>query len=374
MKNYTDSTQDIPNLLIVDDVLANLKVLGEILKKEGYKVRPVPTGQLALEVAQKEKPDLILLDIMMPIMDGYEVCSRLKKDKTLRDIPVIFISALNETDDIVRALNSGGADYITKPFQAEEVKARVATHIKLYQQSKKLIELNAIKNKFFSIIAHDLKSPFTGLLGLSELMVTDNQDLTLSEFRQYSNSMHRTVVNIYKLLENLLEWAQVQNNSLSFDPKEIDLRELFSECVASIEQSALQKEVTIINEIPAGQKVCADEKMLNSILGNLLSNALKFSRRNGTIVGKAKADDDGMIEVSIADTGVGMPESMIQKLFKLGERVSNIGTDGELSTGLGLLLCKEFVEKHNGKIWVESQVGGGSVFHFTLMDCDNSDF
>jgi CheY-like chemotaxis protein/uncharacterized protein YndB with AHSA1/START domain len=149
MTNANEFIRNIPNILIVDDVSTNLKILGAILKNEGYKVRPVPNGILALQVAEKEKPDLILLDIMMPDIDGYEVCRRLKESPKLRDVPVIFISALSEPDDIVKALNSGGVDYITKPFRADEVKARVAMHLKLFQQSKEIEELKAAKYQLF---------------------------------------------------------------------------------------------------------------------------------------------------------------------------------------------------------------------------------
>ena len=170
MDNNNYLLNNTPNILIVDDVPANLKVLGDMLKSEGYKVRPVLSGMQAIQVAEKEKPDIILLDVMMPDMNGYEVCKLLKENKNLCDIPVIFISALSDTADIVKALNSGGVDYISKPFQGEEVRARVATHIKLYLQNKELQKLNAEKNKFFSIIAHDLRGPLGGLMGLAEII------------------------------------------------------------------------------------------------------------------------------------------------------------------------------------------------------------
>ena len=173
MRNENESRNHVPVILIVDDIPDNLKVLGELLKNNGYKVRPVPNGKMALQVAEKEKPDLILLDIMMPDMDGFEVCRRLKENEYLNDIPIIFISALNDTKNIIKAFTSGGIDYITKPFQAEEVSARVATHLKICWQKNELHRLNIEKDKFFSILAHDLRNPFGGFMKLTEMMVDD---------------------------------------------------------------------------------------------------------------------------------------------------------------------------------------------------------
>jgi len=206
--NYdTMINQNIPDILIVDDVAANLKVLGDMLKADGYKVRPVPNGSLALQVAEKEKPDLILLDIMMPDMDGYEVCRRLKEHKTLNDIPVIFISALNDTNDIVKALKTGGVDYITKPFQSEEVSTRIATHLKIRQQNQELQKHLADKDRFISILAHDLKNPFNALLGLSDLLLKNIREYDLDRIESFMSIIHKTAESTYSLLEDLLIWA-----------------------------------------------------------------------------------------------------------------------------------------------------------------------
>jgi two-component system sensor histidine kinase/response regulator len=202
MNNDMVTNADIPDILIVDDTPANLLLLGQILKDNGYKVRPVPSGSMALQVAEKEKPDLILLDIMMPEMDGFEVCSRLKKNEDLKDVPIIFISALNNTNDIVKAFKSGGADYINKPFQAEEVIARVTTHLKIYQQRKELQEINATKDKFFSIIAHDLRGPLSGFMSLTEMMADESFNLTSDEKKELTVDLSHSARNIYNLLEN----------------------------------------------------------------------------------------------------------------------------------------------------------------------------
>jgi len=237
---------------------------------------------------------------------------------------------------------------------------------KIITTNKELEKLNSEKDKLFSIIAHDLRSPFHGLLGLTELMAKDSHEMSFEEITNYSGSLHEMVVNLYSLLENLLEWAQFQKGSLAFMPKALNLSDIFSQCIDSTKQRAIQKEIIILNEIPETLKIYADEKMINSVLRNLLSNSVKFTRKNGIVVGKAREIEEGMVEISVTDSGVGIPRNTMAKLFKLGEKVGSKGTANELSTGLGLVLCKEFVEKHGGRIWVESKESIGSTFFFTV--------
>jgi len=239
---------------------------------------------------------------------------------------------------------------------------------KIITTNRELEKLNSEKDKLFSIIAHDLRSPFHGLLGLTEVMATDIHEMSSAEIIKYSNSLHESVVNLYSLLENLLEWAQFQKGSLAFMPKALNLSYIFSQSIDSTKLRALQKGITIINEIPETLKIYADEKMINSVLRNLLSNSVKFTRKNGIVVGKAREIEEGMVEISVTDTGVGIPGNTMAKLFKLGEKVGRKGTANELSTGLGLVICKEFVEKNGGRIWVESKENIGSTFYFTLQN------
>jgi signal transduction histidine kinase len=373
MKNDPVSKNKIPNILIVDDIPANLKVLCDILKGDGYKVRPVPNGPLALQAAVKENPDLILLDIMMPDMDGYEVCRLLKENKNLCSIPIIYISALNDTNDIVKALTSGGADYITKPFKAEEVKARVATQLKIHNQSKELIELNATKDKFFSILAHDLRGPLGNFMVLTEMMADESQFLTPDETKGFMQDLKNTSRNIYNLLENLLEWSRMQRGQTAFKPKKLALAEVVTDCVKLVDDSARKKIIDIIVDIPIDKEVFADINMLQCVLRNLISNAIKFTRRGGSINLSAKPVDNGLIEIAVKDTGIGIKPEMVENLFRYNTNSSRKGTEDEPSTGLGLLLCKEFVEKHGGKIRVESDPDGksgetGSTFYFTIQE------
>ena len=365
--------EDIANILIVDDVSANLKILGFILKKEGYKVRPVPNGTLALQAAEKEKPDLILLDVMMPDMDGFEVCRRLKEDPKLADIPVVFISALNDTNDIVNALKAGGVDFITKPFRAEEVIARVKTHLKLYQQSrtlqeqsKKLQELVATKDKFFSIIAHDLRGPLGGFMSLTELLADDSFEITPSEQKKMNLDLYKSSRNLFNLLENLLVWARMQQGQIVFNPVQINLKELVSESIRAMEDAIRKKEIRMTARLTENQNVYADSNMLLSIVRNLISNAIKFTPNGGSVTVSSYFTENNTSVVVVKDTGIGMNSTMTANLFRLNVNNSRPGTEGEQSTGLGLLLCKEFVEKHGGEIWVESVEGSGTSFYFTI--------
>ena len=378
MKNDEVSDPIVPIILIVDDVPANLKILANLLEHEGYAVRPVLSGAHALESAEKEKPDLILLDIMMPDMDGFEVCRLIKENQNLNDVPIIFISALNSTKDIVRALTTGGVDYITKPFRAEEVKARAATHLKLSRQrneiEKQKIELqklNATKDKFFSIIAHDLRGPFSGFLGLTEIMVEGLSDMTMDEIQEIAEGMKNSATNLSRLLENLLQWAQVQRGLIPFNPKSVALLTIVNDSLEILYEAAINKGIDINCDISDNIKVFADSILVQTVIRNLVSNSIKFTNKGGKISISAKVADDNSVEIAIKDTGIGMSNTILENLFRLDAQTGRKGTQGEPTTGLGLMLCKEFVEKHGGKLWVESDSEGksgviGSTFYFNI--------
>lgn len=233
-------------------------------------------------------------------------------------------------------------------------------------KNQELQKLNAEKDKFFSIIAHDLRSPFSGFLGLTEVMAENTEIFSQAELADFSRSLNESAKHLSQLLENLLEWSQMQKGSINYTPNELSLSAIISENMEQINQRAIQKGITIRSEVLENQKVFADERMINTILRNLLSNAVKFTRSGGEVTIGSKVINNDRIEISVQDTGIGIPEVNVAKLFKLDEKVSTIGTDNESSTGLGLLLCKEFVEKHAGKIWVESELGKGSTFSFSL--------
>ncbi|MCK9209970.1 MAG: PAS domain-containing sensor histidine kinase [Ignavibacteriaceae bacterium] len=249
-----------------------------------------------------------------------------------------------------------------------DITERKRVELLIQRQNNELQELNATKDKFFSIIAHDLRSPFQGFLGVTEMMNENIGEFSTEQIVKFIGELNKSAQNLYKLLQNLLDWAQLKKGSFSFTPEEFSLSKTVSTNIEQINKRAIRKGITIINEVPGEQKVFADERMINSILGNLLSNAVKFSRKEGKVTVKAKTISNGTVEIAVGDTGIGMSERVVNKLFKIDEKVGKTGTDGELSTGLGLLLCKEFVEKLGGKIWVESEEGKGSTFYFTLQE------
>jgi PAS domain S-box-containing protein len=247
-----------------------------------------------------------------------------------------------------------------------EITERKLVEEEIKRSNEQLKKLNAEKDKFFSIIAHDLKSPFNGFIGLTALMADRTEEFSKDECIENGLLLNKSARNLYKLLENLLEWSQMQKGSISFDPKEINLSTIISQNIETITQRALQKGITILNEIPEAERVYADNDMLNSVMRNLISNSVKFTKRDGKVIIASKMIEGKMLEISVSDTGMGISANDVNRLFKIEEKVSSKGTDGESSTGLGLLLCKEFVEMHGGKIRVESEEGKGSTFYFTL--------
>lgn len=358
-------TNKIPDILIVDDVSANLNVLSDILKTKGYKVRPVPGGEMALKAIEKVKPDLILLDIMMPDIGGLEVCRRLKENNKFNDIPILFISALSDNADIVEALKCGGVDYITKPFMAEEVLARVDVHLKIFQQQNELKQLNTEKDKFFTIIAHDLRSPFNGFLGLTEMLANNFKNITIEDLQALSKQMYSSAGNLYRLLTNLLEWAKMQRGLTEYKPENINLTEIINETDELFTETSAHKGINLIKDTSGDFIVSADKFMTKTIIRNLVSNALKFTDKGGSVKVSAKTVN-GKVEISVKDTGIGMDKELLDNLFILGIKSSRKGTDLEPGTGLGLLLCKDFAEKQKGELNVTSEEGKGSEFIFKM--------
>jgi PAS domain S-box-containing protein len=248
----------------------------------------------------------------------------------------------------------------------QNINHRKRAEDKILRQNEELIKVNAEKDKFFSIIAHDLKGPFQGFIGLTELMSGSIDEMDKDELQSIIRTLNITAKNLYELLDNLLNWAVVKRGHKKFDPQKLNLTSLLDDVREIVDHMADQKGILLTNSIPTELNVLADKESLRTIFRNLVSNAIKFTPNGGSVSLKAYANDKGYVVVSVADTGIGMPDQIKKNLFSISTKVSRPGTNNEPSTGLGLILCKELVEKHGGTIWVESHEGQGSTIYFTV--------
>lgn len=356
-----------PLILIVDDIEANIQLLATILTGNGYDIAVAYSGTEALDSVAAYKPDLILLDIMMPGMDGFQVAKILKGKEATKDIPIIFLTAKADITDITKGFELGANDYVTKPFQSQELLARVNTHLKLKFTMEELVEMNNIRNKFFSIIAHDLKNPFSGILGLAEMLAQDADKLDLSEIKNTREVMLKSAKILYELLENLLEWSRSQLGTIEFKQHPLDVKEYIEKAISIYRLKADQKNITLRSFVTVQDMVYADNYMLNTILRNLIGNAIKFTNEEGIIlVGATSCDNPSFIKFYVRDNGIGIPKENQDKIFRLDTKYVRMGTKNEIGTGLGLILVRELVERHGGMVWFESEEGKGTTFYFTL--------
>lgn len=236
----------------------------------------------------------------------------------------------------------------------------------ILHKNEMLHTLLAEKDKFFSIISHDLRSPFASIVNLLEYMAEKTETMSEEEIKEFAQSAYQTSKSTFNLLENLLEWSRLQRNVMPFEPIQINLHEFVGSCDITTLQMAQQKDISLTFDIPNGVLIKADENMLRSILRNLITNAIKFTQKGGNVGVKASKVTPSFVTIAVQDNGIGMEKSRQEMLFKIDTKVSRPGTEGELSSGLGLILCKEFIEKHNGDLWVESEVNKGSTFYFNI--------
>jgi two-component system sensor histidine kinase/response regulator len=379
-----------PLIFIVDDNENNLQVLGNQLLEQGFDVSLANNGFEALEVLEVgDLPDLILLDIMMPGIDGIEVCKKIKANTRTQNVPVIFLTAKSDVSDIVFGLESGGVDYITKPFNPTELLARINNQLEikfskdeiesknkelamlndaltksrklLKAKNKELNELNNAKDKFFSIIAHDLKNPLQALLLTSDLMERYIDDVDIKKIREKTKNMKDATKQIIDLLNNLLQWSRSQTGRIKFEPEIVDFYTISDNILSLFKNQASAKSIIIHSAIPESTLIKADYNMLYTVVRNLVSNAIKFTKNGGAVKLSCRKENNYLV-IDIADSGIGIDEVNIKKLFRIDSTYTRSGTNKEQGTGLGLLLCKDFVEKHNGKLTVKSEVGVGTTF------------
>ncbi|MGL5016065.1 MAG: hybrid sensor histidine kinase/response regulator [Bacteroidales bacterium] len=361
-------------ILIVDDTETNVLLLLTILRKSGFQLHTASNGLEALEKVATFRPDLILLDVMMPVMNGYETITKLKENPETADIPVMFLTALNDTENLVKGFSLGASDYIGKPFRREELLTRINYHLKLLdakrtiqRQNLELERLIYARNKLYSIISHDLRSPIAGIKMLSEAI---NSSLPEGDAREgllpLVNMLGKSADEVYDLLDNLLSWTRSQTGRIAYHPESIMLSQLVDTVVDMLTPLALGKGVLLkLGFIDPNLTVLGDEEMLKTIVRNIISNAIKFSFPEGVIELNV-SEEGGVVTVSVSDQGKGIPADKQSELLNDSTHFTTFGTGQEKGSGLGLLLCKEFVNNHGGKLWFESQEDKGTTFFFTL--------
>lgn len=494
-------------ILVVDDTPELLDIMSRALRKADYQIVTAKNGAECLQMLENEKPDILLLDVILPDVNGIELAKSIKNIPKYTSVYIILISSFRTSSEhISEGLENGADGYLVKPVENRELLARVASacrilttereskdayekyhalfsamhegvylHEMIYDENGKAIDYRIIeanpasekhlgikpeqavgklatelynlpkapnlerynqvtqtgnpvsfenhdvrmnkyihisaysakngrfatvfqditnqkladeklriknealqktiteKDKFLSIIAHDLRSPFNGFLGLTRMIDEKLPTLSQAEIQEMVSNMRKSASNLFILLGNLLQWAQMQKGSIGFEPEQINLYPLIDNILTLEAGKAKAKNISIFLEVPANISVYADSNMLQSVIRNLLSNALKFTPRNGQIYISAEAGQNETTTLSVKDTGIGMDETMLLNLFRLDGNTSRKGTENEESTGLGLLLCKEFIEKHKGTIEVNSQVLNGSTFCITLPSNPASD-
>ena len=350
-------------ILVVDDDPKILSLLLRYLENMGLRVLSSLSGEDALALAGTEALDLILMDVLMPGLDGFEVCRRLKMDEATRHIPIVFMTALDDPQSKINGFEAGGIDYVTKPFQQQEVLVRIAIHLNLESQRKELARLNKEKDSFFSLIAHDMRHALVPMIGLSDLLSDEYGNV--ENVHAVARKMDDYVKQANRLLENLLYWSSLQINNVSFHPRHFDLHNVLLELRGLLRSYARQKDIDFGDEIPSGSFVFADQEMIRIVFRNLIMNGICFTSHGGRLSCAARELED-CLEVELRDSGVGIPEENMRKLFQIDRKFSTVGTGGEHGSGLGLILCKELLKKNNGEIRIESQVGEGTTIFLTL--------
>ena len=355
-------------VLIVDDITENITLLRKMLKQESYAVMAAKSGASALKMISVKTPDLILLDIMMPDMDGFETCAELKKNPDTAEIPVIFISAKDEMDSVLKGFDLGAVDYIVKPFHHQEVLARVNVHLQLQsfiESRDGLIRTleNTIKmrNDFFAGLSHELRTPLNAIIGYSDILQDDFDGETLSDLKKISQAGSY----LMKIIDNILDFSKIEADKMPVNVEEVDLPAFMNAIVSNVDclvkKNANQLHLDHTN-LP--DQIFTDELRLQQIMLNLLSNACKFTK-NGQISIRF-LQSESTFQIFVSDTGIGLSTQQIGRLFHPYTQAHDDINKKYGGTGLGLALSKRFCQMLKGDLTVTSQLGQGSTFVVSL--------
>ena len=343
-------------ILIVDDRPDNLRLLSQILVGQGYEVRKAINSSTAFMGVQTFIPDLILLDITMPGLNGYEVCQKLKSDRAYKHIPIVFLSASQDTTDKVKAFEVGGVDYITKPFQVAEVLARVKTQIKIKR-------LNQMRENLSRAIVHDLKNPLSVITLTSSSL--ERRKCLEGKNLEALQTISSTARRLDSLLNDLLMITKMDADRLVLHKTEADVNNLINSIIARFKVVAQTQNIDLISNLPSfSQNISVDVNLFQRTIENLLSNALKFSPVDSEVIVRVTSPQSFKVKISVIDRGIGVKPELHQKIFEsynTGEYINGVS-----QIGLGLSFCRMTVDAHNGKIWVENNHPRGAIFNLEL--------
>jgi K+-sensing histidine kinase KdpD len=363
------------DILVVDDAPANLQLLFGMLKDRNYRVRPVPSGRIALAAAKAQPPDIVLLDVNMPEMNGYEVCKALKEDETLRSVPVIFISALTEPFDKLQAFSAGGVDYVTKPFHLDEVRVRIETHLAMQQLRAKLVEQNRelvvanerlraleeTRNLLACAMVHDLKNPLAALLSSAEYLL--RREAVDGEAREVVEEMLSSSHGLHRIILNMLDITRIEDVELVARRRVATLGEIVERGQVAARLAMRMKGHRLTVETEAEREVEVDPDLVSRVIENLLDNSLKYAPRGSEICLSVHADDGRGCTLQVADQGRGIPPDQRERIFERYARLDReLEVHSRTSRGLGLAFCRMAVRAHGGEIWVEDHASTGAAF------------
>jgi two-component system sensor histidine kinase/response regulator len=356
-------------VLVVDDLPRNVQLVGSILTRKGYEVLFATSGEAALERLNARLPDLVLLDLMMPGMDGLEVCRRIKKDPRTLHLPVIFLTAANESDLAAKALTEGAVDFISKPFNTAELLARVRTHVDLKRTRDELERIISQKNELMSAVAHDLKNPISSVR-FSAFMLRDEGLKAPDPRAELVDTILDSCDGLLKFIQDRLERDAAESKLSQLQLEAVDVEEIIGQIIRQnlATAHAKQQSLTCANDLTGLPPVRADFHALGQVLGNLVSNAIKFSLP-GTSVRIEAALEQGTMDrmrITVHDQGPGLTVADCKDLFKPYQRLSARPTGGESSTGLGLSIAHDMITEMGGTIDFHSEVGRGASFWITL--------
>lgn len=360
-------------ILVVDDVSSNVLLLKALLGREHYQIVTAMNGPDALGMVRAEKPDLILLDVMMPGMDGFQVAETLRGEEEVKDIPIIFLTALDDAQSVVKGFKLGGSDFISKPFKKEELLVRISHQLSLVaanriiqRQTEELKKTIDGRDKLYSVIAHDLRSPMASMkMLLNTIMMSvrrEEMDADIFDMLEMSN---KTSEEVFILLDNLLKWTKSQLGRLTVIPQSVDITELTEGVIEIVRSVAEIKNIKVILDTDRKHEVSVDIEMIKCVVRNLLSNAVKFSHPNSEIHVDIQEKGEKVV-VMVADSGLGIKKENQSKLLNEVTHFTTYGTNSEEGSGLGLLLCRDFVRKNGGELWFESEENVGSTFSFSI--------